>query len=546
MIDTDLNLPTASSALRRGLLCTALALGACVDSADLGDVPGETDAMGGTESTEGPTEGGETVGETEVGETVGETEGAETVGETEGETEGDTEGATETIGGCERVAAEPGDLHSWALICASGAAEGVEILEITPSGELLVGISSRVFEDGPTPVWEIGDAQYTHTGLSDALLLRFDATGELLWSRYFAAEEHISLRGVTLCGDDFVLAGDVSGGSVDFGEGTFEEGEFIARFGPDGALQWSRTFDVMEPSGHVTVADLHCDAAGNVAVSGTVRDGVDFGQGMLPAAVSDAFVAKFDTDGEPLFGKTLLEDSGADGGDSARAMAVAAHDDGSTYVFLDHDAAVDFGSGPIDPVYDSVGQQALLARLSDTGDLVWSAQIGGQGLVYARDLQIDADGRAVVSGPFLSFVELGEFTFGNVFPYDEQEPDLDGTNYDAYFAAFEPDGTYAWGEAVGWMRDEEAALGRFTGNQALVYRVSDRQLSVRAHSADGSGGLLEAQFEDPSSARQYGFMRANDDTVILAGAMGDQLQWPFDASAYAAGNADAIVVHFDL
>lgn len=59
MIETALNF--RSAAIRYGLLCTALMLGACVENADLGDVPGETEGMGGTEGT-GGTQGGESAG----------------------------------------------------------------------------------------------------------------------------------------------------------------------------------------------------------------------------------------------------------------------------------------------------------------------------------------------------------------------------------------------------------------------------------------------------------------------------------------------------
>lgn len=529
MIRTDLNFLAPSPAVRYGLLCGALILGACVDGADLGDVPGETEAMGGTEGTQGSTDGSLTSVATQGGETEGDTEGVET-----------------TPGGCERVAAQPGDPHAWALICGSGAREGVDILEVMPSGDLIVGVSSGTVAQFPSPIWQLGGEEYTHTGISNELLIRFDSNGELMWSRHFASETHMSLRSATPCGEDILIAGYGSDGSVDLGDDTIIQAEFIARYGADGALQWSRAFDVMEPSGGMFVSDMHCDAAGNVAISGTVRDGVDLGAGMLPAGVSDSFVAKFDASGEPLFGKTLLADATANGGEVARAIAVAAHDDGGTYVFLDHTAPVDFGSGPIDPPNEFVGNQSLLARLSETGDLVWSTPIGGDGLVYAGDLMIDAQGRAIVAGAFLSFIDLGEMTFGNVFPYEEQDPKLDGTNYDSYIAAFEPDGTYAWGEALGWLSNEGALLGRFNGNQALVYRVSDRQLSLATHSADGSGGLLDAQFEAPDSARQFGLMRANDSAVALGGAMGDSLGWPLDASEYASGNGDAVVVYFDL
>ncbi len=497
MIETDLSHVVPSIGIRKGVLCIALVLGGCVEDADLGDVPSETGSTG-----------------------------------------------VESVGGCERVAGEPADPHSWALICGSDALEILEVLEVAPSGDVVLGMSTLPRGDAIPQVWQLGEAEYTHSGQSDGLLMRFDAAGELLWSRYFASEGHVAFGALATCGEGHVIAVSARAGVVESGDDTFEAEDFIARLDADGELLWSRPLEAMGPNAHVTVADAKCDANGNVAISGTARDGVDFGQGLLPAGTYDAFVAKFDSDGEPLFGKTLLADPTGDSGADAWARAVETHDDGSTYVLVDHDAALDFGSGPVGGGGDDV--RATLARLSEDGDLLWSAQIRGDIAVYAGDLAVDEQGRAVVAGQFLGLVELGGVTFENVFPYDEQQPATDGTNYDVYIAAFELDGTFAWGEAAGWMGNEQASLARFAGGEAMFYRVGGDQISLAAQSADDSTEVLGVQFDAANTGEAYQFARGNDDTIVLGGTTMGSYDWPLDLSSSLPGSLDVVLLHFDL
>lgn len=513
--------------LRYGLLCIALSLAGCVDRAGLGDVPGQTDGAGGTASPVAET-GSE-----------GTTQGTETgAGESEAEsTEGDV--PLESAGGCERVAPGPGDPYQWAMICGSTVAERLDVLELTPGGDVIVGINSRHHVDDSPPVWEFPDAQYQNSASDNSLLLRFDSNSNLLWSRHFPTTTLVWFSELALCGDDLVITGETQGaGGVDLGDGAATHGRFIARFWGDGTLQWVRPLER-------NVADADCDSAGNIAVSGTVGGNTGLGQGPLRDGGGDAFVARFDASGTLVFDKTLLVDP-EDSPDGARAMAVAAHDDGSTYVFLDHDAAVDFGSGAIEPVYARVGAQALLARLSGTGDLMWSAPIRGGGRIYSGDLIVDADGRAAVSGSFLRFVELGGTFHVNLYPPGgEATPPREG-GYGTFFAVFEADGSFSWGDAASWPEDESAVLGWFSGGQALTSKVSEKRLSLTARSTNGDGQLLEAQFTPTQGNRPYSAMVANDDTVIVGGQFVHTLDWPFDPAPNGYGRDDVIIVKLDL
>lgn len=522
MIETDVRSANSSSAIRRGLLCTALLVGACIDSADLGDVPGETEGSSGTD------------GSSQESSTAG------------GQSESGGEGPRGT---CEVVEGVPWATPSWswALLCRSESIEGIDVLEMTASGDTLVAVHMSVDPGAPPTIWEVGDLEYVHSGLTNALLLRLDSEGQIEWSRHFSSEAdgEVQLENIAECGDGFVISGDAGSNPVDYGEGTLEAGEFLARFDADGTFLWSRSFEVMLPDGRITMSDVHCDAAGNIAIAGGVGGGLDFGGGMVAAGLSDAFVAKYDPDGELVFGKVLLSDSTADPSGFAFAPGVALHDDGSVYTFLSVNSSVDFGDGPIAPANPGVAEQALLVRLSGNGDLLWSAPFEGEELVYAQELQVDAEGRVLASGLFLDTVEVGGNVFENAYPLDEQNP-AEAYSFDAYIAVFEADGTYAWGESLGWTQDESASLGLFEGGEALVYRISERQTSVSTYSVDGSAELFGIEFEPPTTAETYSLMGASEGGVVLGGSMGDELYWPIDLSDYGSGRGDAIVVHVGL
>lgn len=520
------------------LLGATLLAPACVADAGLGDLPADSDSQGDSDGVVSDTE--EPPGTDADTDTPNDTDDppeGDTEGDTEEDPDTDTEGDSALPGTCERIAGEDGALHDWAIVCGSGASEFISAVAVADSGDTLAAIEVRTFGDEPSPTWELEDGTYQHQSDSDALIVRFDPDGELVWSRYYGSSSYINIDALTPCGDDVLVAGDAREAVPDFGGERLPAGDFVTRFDAEGNVAWSKTFDVAEPSGHVNVRSLSCDADGNVFVAGTMRDGADFGEGMVPASISDGFIAKYAPDGTLVFAQTLNADSSADGGEVIRVAAVASHTDGSAYLLLDHNADVDLGDGPIAPPYPS--QNTLLARLSEDGELLWTAPVGGNGLVYAFSLAVDPDGRAVVAGTFLSFIELGDDTHENQFPYDDQEEDIVGTNYDVYMAAFEADGTYAWGVPDGEMRNDDLVVARFSSDSALGVRRGLTEVEVAEYGPEGITALVT------TPADGYGYMQAasNDSAVVVASSIGAEALWPSGAAEAHVEDSDALLVH---
>jgi hypothetical protein len=147
----------------------------------------------------------------------------------------------------------------------------------------------------------------TDPDLYDQVVVVFDAKGAPLWNRRLRSQ--IGGGGadapvaIAFAGEDLIVAGTFSADSpVDLGEGpllgSYDNSAFLARFGAQGQVLWSRTFD---HGG--TVSDLVTDPAGNAVLAGDSSGPVDFGIGMLvdPTSSEKPYLVKFNPAGNTLF-----------------------------------------------------------------------------------------------------------------------------------------------------------------------------------------------------------------------------------------------------
>jgi hypothetical protein len=175
-------------------------------------------------------------------------------------------------------------------------------------------------------------------GSEDGVIVKFDASGNQLWSRQDA----------TPYSDIFRSPAADSDGNVYVAGGTdLESGSSDARllkYSPSGDLLWSRQFgsDGRDGNGHVAV-----DSAGNAYFIGNT-DG-DFGG---PNAGSfDAYLAKFDASGTQLWSRQI--------GTAARELTSPVAVDAAGAVFMTGITRGDLG-GP-----NAGSDDAFLAKFSD-------------------------------------------------------------------------------------------------------------------------------------------------------------------------------------
>lgn len=221
-----------------------------------------------------------------------------------------------------------------------------------------------------------GNAFVTGNNAGNAFVAKLNASGtQLLYSSYLGGVQSGSSFGIAVDSDDNAyVTGDTDG--TNFPTTTYlgppGGGEFIAKFGPTGSLQYATILGAT-----FTYAGLAVDRAGDAYVTGSA--GSNFQtlttpsahQKVAPGPDGRAFVAKLDRSGTQLLYATFL---GGSGGETANGIAV----DSSGNVYVTGTAGSNF---PMVNAYQSalcnpLIQNAFVAKLntnsSGTASLVYS------------------------------------------------------------------------------------------------------------------------------------------------------------------------------
>ena len=251
-----------------------------------------------------------------------------------------------------------------------------------------------------------------------------------LWSRRYGDEQDQQVLGLAVDRvGNLAVVGFIEG-SVDFGGGTLmslgSRDAFVAKFDRNGNHLWSKRFgdaNLQEASG------VAFDEAGNVIAVGYIEGTVDFGGELLTSMGSqDAFVVKFDSQGEHLwskrFGDALPQWSNAVAVDAAGKVAIAGVLSGTA----------DFGGG----ILTSAGYlDVFIVQFDQLGNHVWSRSFGDAVRQEVWSIAVDSQANLVVAGDFEGTVNLGGSTL------------VCASHSDILLAKFDNDGHHIWSNDFG-------------------------------------------------------------------------------------------------
>lgn len=297
----------------------------------------------------------------------------------------------------------------------------------------------------------IGDSVYATLGDNDMFIAKYDPQGNPLWVRVQGSPQLDRLYGVDAGPEgDIYIAGY---GKVNFPmqrTSIHARDALIARYRPNGDLAWGHNLDgdiFSEAQDIVGLADRGCyvtgeyetttwldsdtlegnggadaylmryDSAGNYlwgrTIGGSLNDkpwalGVDaqenvylgglFSSSMMvgndlliSAGGSDAFIAKFDPNGTPVWAKAFhgpLNDF---------VFAMKTSPGGATYFAGTFETELVFGS---DTLTGSSGDDIFYGKLDPQGDLLWWHAATGSSIDAAQDLEIDCQENVYIGGYF--------------------------------------------------------------------------------------------------------------------------------------------------
>jgi hypothetical protein len=172
---------------------------------------------------------------------------------------------------------------------------------------------------------------------------------------------------------------------------------FVSTYAADGALLWSVQFG---GDGEDAVHAVAFDAAGNAVIAGLFTGRMALGGIQLEGSGSDdAFIAKLDPQGKPLWARVL------GGRDSDAAHDVAVDTDGSIYV-----TGSFMSDMPVDgtTTLRSKGHEdVFLLELGPDGDVVWSQAYGNRSRDFGQRVAVDGAGNVVLLAEFTDEVAFG-------------------------------------------------------------------------------------------------------------------------------------------
>lgn len=267
--------------------------------------------------------------------------------------------------------------------------DGANAVAATPDGGWLVGGSFS------------NTATFTaHTliskGGTDAVLLKFAASGDLEWLKQFGGRYNDTIKALAVDAQGGIYVQgqfrDVAawGGAPLTAGGGADNDIVLAKYDLNGDHVWSQRFGSPfdEAAGGVCV-----DPAGNVAMTGSFDRTISFGAGDEHTAIgeSDAFVARYTGAGALQWAKTY----GSEREDAGQGLACdAAGNSIATGWFQNQ---VDFGDG----ARSSKGNKDVFAvKLDPRGELMWARTFGDKDHDQGRAVARGSDGAVYLAGIF--------------------------------------------------------------------------------------------------------------------------------------------------
>lgn len=240
-----------------------------------------------------------------------------------------------------------------------------------------------------------GTLDFGNGSLSGNLFVaKFNSSGSLVWSRGYVGTNSLLYDIATDFSGNILLTGSFTN-PISFGCDSLVnvggEDLFVAKLDTDGNCIWSKRYGNAGARGFGVTAD----ATGNIYVSGDFRGDLHFGSDFLSASLflPSTFVAKFDENGNSLWGKQFSADAAVNCAD----IAVSLYDE--VFITGQCSGIADFGSGPF---HGEDGYfWGYITKLDSDGQFVWTDLIDYPNSHESGDgLATDANGDIFVAGNY--------------------------------------------------------------------------------------------------------------------------------------------------
>jgi hypothetical protein len=270
----------------------------------------------------------------------------------------------------------------------------------------------------------------------DAFVSTYAADGTLLWSLQFGGDGEDAVHAVAFDGAGNAVIAGLFTGSMVLGEielaGAGSDDAFIAKLDAQGKPLWARVLGGRDSD---AAHDLAVDTDGSIYVTGSFMSDmpVDDKTTLRSKGNEDVFLLELGPDGDVVWGQAF--------GNRSRdfGQRVALDSAGNVVLLAEFTDEVAFGG----PALVSEGNRDLaVVKLTSTGGHLWSKRFGSPFNEYGLGLAVDPAGNVALTGSFDNEIDFGG---GKLVSAGES---------DVYVARLGPDGAHLWSQRYGSKRED--------------------------------------------------------------------------------------------
>ncbi len=378
-----------------------------------------------------------------------------------------------------------------------GGNESCEVVTATADGGLFAG---GTFDE---TLMLDGKERRTFGG-ADIWIARLDADGGVRWAATAGGPSDETITAMTIAPNgDLICAGS-------YWQRAFFDGQeleakanikglFIARYAPDGALQWVRGIDGTKLK---EVTDVECDQAGNIYVSGFFEEQLLIEQTTLQAnGVSDLFLLRMDGQGR----LSWAVHEGLTGNTRAITLALTPEEDLVVGGYFDDTTRI------ADAVFtaNTFDRDVFLARYSKEGEGQWARKAGGVHPDEIAAVEVNAAGDIYATGWL-----VGVMTLSETISIQSQTGQSD-----FYLLRYAADGTPLLGRAMGSRFTPQETTDLFCTGEGVVlsgFYSGEMTIDGTTLSAGGGFGSFIAGFS-PAAELQWTKNLPAEEAVFVNG-----------------------------
>ena len=229
---------------------------------------------------------------------------------------------------------------------------------------------------------------------SDSFVRVYDANGTERWTAQFGTEFATVAQSIAVDGSGNVyvgghteggLPGFENAGGAPLGPVSNWNDAFLRKYGSDGTELWTQQFGHER---HDEILGVALDGSGSVYVSGYTDASFE---GYTNPGGRDAFIRKYDPDGNVVWTRQFGSDSAAGGQPNDKGLDIALDSGGNIYV-------AGSTTGVFDGESSGGGNDGFVRKMDPNGEHVWTRQFGGEDDDTADAIAVDGDSNVFAAG----------------------------------------------------------------------------------------------------------------------------------------------------